>query len=87
MSTGLECEFFEYRPNEWYYSLQDYSCPVGAWDWREYSTTYGPFSTEEKALKHLDDNHANPGGFSSLAFVNEEISKQFEQQVKEARKR
>lgn len=62
MSTGLECEFFEPKRGDWYYALQDWSCPVGAWDWREYATCYGPFSTYEAACEHLRVNHANPGG-------------------------
>ena len=62
MSTGLECEFFEPKQGQWFYALQDYSCPVGAWDWREHAQAYGPFDSEEKAQKHLRDNHANPGG-------------------------
>lgn len=63
MSTGLECEFFE-REDGWRYILQNYDCPVGAWDWREFATTYGPFPTLRVAQKHLRDYHANPGGYS-----------------------
>ena len=66
MSTGFECLFVEWNKNEWYYILQNWNCPVGAWDWREYATAYGPFKSEEKADKHLRDNHANPGGSSQV---------------------
>jgi len=59
MSTGADCHFVERGPGKWYYSLQDW--PYG--DWPEYQT-YGPFPSLEKAEKHLDDNHANPGGWS-----------------------
>jgi hypothetical protein len=63
MSTGLECDFFVYK-GDWFYLLQDWDCPVGAWDWREYCTPYGPFGSEELTHQHLHDNHANPGGCS-----------------------
>ncbi|MEN3238615.1 hypothetical protein PUR29_34815 [Methylobacterium ajmalii] len=62
MSTGLECLFREVAPGQWWYVLQDWSCPRGAWDWREYATAYGPFPNEEAADAHLRANHANPGG-------------------------
>lgn len=67
MSTGLECEFLWLQANgkpqgEWFYILQDWDCPVGAWDWHEYATAYGPFPTLEVANEHLRHNHANPGG-------------------------
>lgn len=64
MSTGLECQFHERKPGEWYYILQDWECPVGAWDWREHATAYGPFGSRESALAHLRGHHANPGGYS-----------------------
>lgn len=68
MSTGLECEFVETQPDTWYYVLQDGDCPVSAWDWREYATAYGPFTTVEAAQEHLRRNHANPGGWSETRF-------------------
>lgn len=61
MSTGLECAFVK-TGGKWYYVLQDWDCPVGAWDWLEYATAYGPFDTEDSAHDHLRNNHANPGG-------------------------
>lgn len=70
MSTGFECEFVGYN-NEWFYTLQNWDCPVGAWDWREYATTYGPFPDEETAHQHLRDNHANPGGCSIIDYDNQ----------------
>jgi hypothetical protein len=68
MSTGYECQIIELEPDEWYYLLQDWNCPVGAWDWREYATMFGPFRTYELAEKHLSDYHANPGGWSVLDY-------------------
>lgn len=67
MSTGLECEFLWLQANgkpggEWFYILQDWDCPVGAWDWHEYATAFGPFDSEDAANEHLRRNHANPGG-------------------------
>ena len=64
MSTGFECEFVEVEPDRWYYVLQNWDCPVGAWNWREYATAYGPFGSFEGARDHLHNNHANPGGYS-----------------------
>jgi hypothetical protein len=67
MSTGLECEILK-TGGEWFYVLQSWDCPVGAWDWMEYATAYGPHATEDAALKHLSDNHANPGGHSTYDY-------------------
>jgi len=62
MSTGLNCSFIEIAKQQWYYLLEDSNAPVMSWDWREHATAYGPFASEDKAAKHLRDNHANPGG-------------------------
>ena len=62
MSTGLNCLFQEVSPLRWFYLLEHSHAPKNAWDWREHSTAYGPFPTFEAADKHLDENHANPGG-------------------------
>jgi hypothetical protein len=59
MSTGAECIFYEKEPRAWYYDLQQW--PYG--EWPEFDT-FGPFPTWRQAYKHLDDNHANPGGYS-----------------------
>ena len=66
MSTGLNCEFIEPVENRWYYVLEDWGSPKGAWDWREYATAYGPFGSFEEARSHLDRNHANPGGYCRI---------------------
>ncbi len=68
MSTGLECLFFEHQPRIWYYLLEDWDSPKGAWDWREHSTCYGPFPTKVEAREHLNRNHANPGGSCTREF-------------------
>jgi len=68
MSTGLECAFIEVEPGRWYYLLEDWDAPKLAFDWREYATAYGPFDSEEKGIEHLDDNHPNPGGWSSRPY-------------------
>jgi hypothetical protein len=64
MSTGLECQFIEVHPGEWWYLLESGSAPKMAWDWREYAEAYGPFKDYEIAHEHLRVNHANPGGHS-----------------------
>ena len=65
MSTNSECSIIEVSTNKWFYILEDYNAPKNAWDWREHASAYGPFPSEEAAIKHLDDNHANPGGFGT----------------------
>ena len=69
MSTNNKCLIVETEPGQWFYVLEDYNAPKNAWDWREYARAYGPFDTEEVALKHLFDNHANPGGHNSSRYV------------------
>jgi hypothetical protein len=58
MSTGANCIIVEKRPGQWYLRVQQY--PYGA------TTEYderGPFSSKDGALKCLDRNFPNPGGF------------------------
>jgi hypothetical protein len=64
MSTNSNCEFIQVKTDKWFYVLEDYNAPKNAWDWREYAVAYGPFGTEDKAHDHLDNNHANPGGWN-----------------------
>jgi len=68
MSTNSECSFVEVKRGEWWYVLEDYHAPKNAWDWREYATAYGPFSTLDVATGHLSRNHANPGGWSESPY-------------------
>lgn len=70
MSTGLECEIIEEAEGVWWYVLMNWDCPRGAWDWREYADAYGPFKTQDEAVDHLRDNHANPGGYSVGSYSN-----------------
>lgn len=84
MSSGLECVFFEPEPAKWYYALQDDTCPVGAWDWREYASCYGPFPSKESADRHLSDNHCNPGAFFTDAHSGFRMDKTYEKLIKEA---
>ncbi len=58
MSTGADCQIYEKTPGEWFYKLQHW--PYG--ETPEYSE-YGPFNSEDSAILHLSDNHANPGGY------------------------
>jgi hypothetical protein len=68
MSTGCNCSFEEVEPGKWWYVLEDTYAPKNSWDWREYADAYGPFSTLDIAVKHLHDNHANPGGWSEYSY-------------------
>lgn len=63
MSTGCECEFFVFNGKH-YYALERYNAPKNSWDWTDYADVYGPFDSLETAIRHLSDNHANPGGWS-----------------------
>jgi hypothetical protein len=83
-STGLECEFFETH-GKWYYALQDWDCPVGCWDWREYATCYGPFDDYETCHEHLRVNHANPGGHSITNYGDKPLDEATAQLVKDAK--
>lgn len=59
MSTGADCGFIEREPGKWYYEIQRW--PYG--EWPDYDE-HGPFASLEEAEKHLDNNYANPGGYS-----------------------
>jgi hypothetical protein len=74
MSSGLECLIAEVEKGKWYYLLQDWSCPSGAWDWEEEASAYGPFGTQEAAHQHLRDNHSNPGGHTVYELGELEIT-------------
>ena len=94
MSTGLECEFLWLQANgkpdgEWFYILQDWSCPAGAWDWHEYATAFGPFATYNAAHDHLRKNHANPGGHSMSTEPEDpaRLSRVTAERIEEARNR
>lgn len=86
MSTNSECHIFEYQPNQWYYLLQDWSCPHGAWDWREHASCFGPFNTDDAAITHLGRNHANPGGWWRMEYAEFKTDEVYDKAVKEARK-
>lgn len=68
MSNNAECEFIERSPSEWWYLLQASGSAFDAWDWREEAIVEGPFTSYEAAMSHLDRNHTNPGGFSTLNY-------------------
>jgi len=57
MSTGADCGFYV-KNNQWFYDIQ-------AWPYGETEDyeTFGPFAHFGDARKHLDRNHANPGGW------------------------
>lgn len=65
MSTNSNCLFVQVETESYYYILEDYNAPKNSWDWREFSSSYGPFASYEEANQHLVDNHANPGGSSA----------------------
>lgn len=86
MSTGLECAIMELAPGKWYYVLQRYDCPVGAWDWMEYAKVVGPYLSEDRAFDGLRRNEANPGGYSSEPYDSKtDYSKLLSQAVRPRR--
>ncbi len=60
MSTGADCRFIEVAPGRWQYRLQEW--PYGDNDQYETSRVFPSFTA---ALEDLDQNHANPGGWST----------------------
>jgi hypothetical protein len=85
MSTNNECLFIEMKPNKWFYVLENYNAPKNSWDWMEYARAFGPFTTEEQAETHLSKYHANPGGWSSQAYVKDrKISKTLAELISKA---
>ena len=66
MSTGADLRFVEKEPGEWYYEYQCY--PYGC---NEEYDVYGPFSSEDAASRHCDDNHANAGGSWTVRYEGE----------------
>lgn len=88
MSTNSACEFIEVEPGKWYYALEHRHAPKDAWNWLEHASAYGPFDTEDDATKHLRDNHANPGGYSSMPFHPAiELSDEWKRLIEEANAR
>lgn len=70
MSSGLECHIMGIHglrsPSsvDFFYILQNHSCPVSCWDWREEDPyTGGPFSTEDAVHKDIEEKYGNPGGY------------------------
>jgi hypothetical protein len=63
MSTGYDCKFVEVKPGQWYMCLAN-------WKTRETtsdeSTIVGPFSTQQEAIRYLDEHEPNPGGYLVL---------------------
>jgi hypothetical protein len=68
MSTGADCSFSETSPGVWYYKIQRW--PYG--EWPEYDK-HGPFNSFSAARQHLDDNYANPGGWSVYPHIPDHI--------------
>ncbi|MFJ8158513.1 hypothetical protein [Streptomyces sp. NPDC094468] len=69
MSTGVNCEVIEVEPGKWFYILEETDAPRNSWDWREYASASGPFTSQESAEQHLADHHANPGGHEICRYV------------------
>lgn len=82
MSTGADLRYVEAKPGKWYYEYQCY--PYGC---NEDYDVYGPFSSEEKAREHCDDNHANAGGSWTIPHAGEDHKLSGEPQKPGARRR
>lgn len=68
MSSGLKCQFVEYRPGVWYCVLEDDFTESG--DWRANATAHGPHPTLRAAQWHLEEHYQNPGAFEPLLHVS-----------------
>ncbi len=63
MSTGLDCYFQETEKGVWYLFLEEeYGSKLDP----DYDR-YGPFKSFTAARSYLQDNFANPGGYSVYA--------------------
>lgn len=62
MSTNSECEIVGLDNGQWFWVLEDYNAPKNAWDWREYASCGGPYSTADRAHADMLRGRANPGG-------------------------
>ena len=82
MSTGLECQIVRLPNGKWYYILEDWDSPKGAWDWWDYASCYGPFTTQDAARTHLRQYHANPGGYGISEYT--EMDERLENMVAKA---
>jgi len=71
MSTGLECYFSEEKPGVWFYELEigDHNRVGDIYGSGEFNR-FGPFDSFPRAETHLQENHANPGGYSIGAHPN-----------------
>jgi hypothetical protein len=85
MSSGLNCEFLEAKPGEWYLILEDSSAPKVTWDWHEYATAYGPFETDEDGREFLRDNFSNPGGYWTIPYGDAKLGKVYVDMISEAK--
>ncbi len=66
MSTGAQCYFEEKTPGKWYVHLQLW--PYGEWPKYEH---FGPFTSVAGCEGEME-NHANPGGWSVVAYKKKE---------------
>ena len=74
MSTGLELEYFSYTEEdktEWYYALERWNAPKGAFDWMEYADCFGPFPSYIAASNHFAATQPNAGGSSTERYTYE----------------
>lgn len=71
MSTGLECLFFETENGKWVYVLERGNSHKNTLDWKENADVVGPFDTYEKASEHLGNNNANPGGWFTHTYTEQ----------------
>ena len=69
MSTGQNCQFVEAKPGNWYLILELFNAPKNAWDWRDWASCYGPFSSALATRTYLDQNFANPGGSDTIPYT------------------
>jgi hypothetical protein len=83
MSTGLECNYVEAKPNKWYWLL---ATSKDGWSWLDDATVVGPFPTQEDAYDHLHSHEANPGGYCRFRYpaIDTKLGKTYKEAIARA---
>jgi hypothetical protein len=52
----MECCILERNYNEWFLIVENADAPLGAYDWKDYATAYGPFYSIMLAQDYLAEH-------------------------------
>lgn len=56
MKAELECLLLERSKDIWYCILECRDAPMGSYDWLNYATAHGPFTSEKLAREHVNNS-------------------------------